>query len=125
LRRYKNDLSSSLDRDYQTSNFAHTLPTVQLFTFIMPSGLDISRIKDHPDKRLLKYVQRYYKTFTDPNPEQMWAYQTKDFKITDIRMDISLPFCLDSPLTFAPAQPSVSSRLTATSGTTSTKTLSN
>jgi hypothetical protein len=35
------------------------------------------------------------------------------------------PFCLDSPLTFAPAQPSVSSRSTATSGTTSTKTLSN
>jgi hypothetical protein len=54
----------------------------------LPSPFDISRVKDYPDKRLLKYLQAYYKTFTDPNPEAMREFQTEDFTITDIRKNI-------------------------------------
>ncbi|KAG8528551.1 uncharacterized protein KY384_007469 [Bacidia gigantensis] len=55
----------------------------------MPSiKFDDSRIKDYPDKRLLDYTRAYFKTFTDPDPEAMRDFQTKDYTMTDI------PLCI-------------------------------
>ncbi|KAH8667918.1 hypothetical protein BGZ60DRAFT_515384 [Tricladium varicosporioides] len=51
-------------------------------------AFDDSRIKNNPDKRLLEYVTRYFKSFIDGDFAGMKALQTADFKITDIPLTI-------------------------------------
>lgn len=55
-------------------------------------GFDETRIKDHPDKKLLEYIRAYYEPFINGDPDKQKALQTERFVITDIRKNI-LSFC--------------------------------
>lgn len=48
-------------------------------------GFDETRIKDHPDKKLLEWIRAYYKPFINGDPDAQKALQVEDFVITDIR----------------------------------------
>ena len=52
---------------------------------------DDSRIADYHDKKLLRNIRAYFKTFVDPNPEAMRDFQTEDYTMTDIRKPMPSP----------------------------------
>ena len=62
----------------------------------MPSSLisgvsvsyDDSRIKNHPDKKLLENIRAYYKPFTDGDADGQKKFHTHDFNMTDIRKNV-------------------------------------
>lgn len=66
-----------------------------------PPPFDDSRIKDNPDKTLLRKIKEYFATFTSSNYDEMKAHQTEDYTMTDIRKIVhTFPvFCLDISLT--------------------------
>lgn len=60
---------------------------------------DDSRIKDHPDKKLLEDIRTYFKAFTGSDFEGMRDGETEDYTMTDICKNFHIAF--PSPL-FAP-----------------------
>ena len=50
-----------------------------------PPPFDDSRIKDNPDKTLLRKIKEYFATFTSSNYDDMKAHQTEGYTMTDIR----------------------------------------
>lgn len=64
----------------------------------MSAKFDDSRIKDHPDQRLLKYIRAYFKTFTEGDFDGMKALQSNEYTMTDIRkISILVPSILLEP----------------------------
>ncbi len=51
----------------------------------MGGSFDYSRIKHHPDKRLLHDIKQYFHTFVTNDFDAMKALQTPDYHMTDIR----------------------------------------
>lgn len=66
-----------------------------------PPQFDDSRIKDHPNQKLLAAMKKYFATFTSSNYDDMRAAQAEGYTMTDIRKSVHTfaVSCLEITLT--------------------------
>jgi hypothetical protein len=92
-------------------------------------SFDDSRIKHHPNKKLLADIRKYFRAFVNHDADASKAMQAEDYTMTNVGKPIPfLPLpsqlhvaCPPKYLLIPISQPSASSAPTATPGTKSTR----